>query len=83
MNVNFYKENIIKNTGIKYAKKIELKRFEGKNLVFVGTDLNHFITNETKTFFELFWIYYVIKYISDIIRSYVNAYKLINDISER
>lgn len=49
------KENTTKNLETKPAKKKEVKRLEGKNMVFEGKDLSHFVTNKTKTFFELFY----------------------------
>lgn len=77
------KENMTKNLETKPAKKKEMKRLEGKNLVFEGKDLSHFVTNKTKTFFELFGIHDVTEYCSDSLRSHVNALKVVNDTAER
>lgn len=77
------KENMTKNLETKPSKKKELKRLEGKNLDFEGKDLSHFVTNKTKTFFELFGIHDATEYCSDSLRSQVNALKVVNDTAER
>ena len=77
------KENMTKNLQTKPAKKNEMKRLEGKNLVFEGKDLSHFVTNKTKTFFELFGIHDVTEYCSDSLRSHVNTLKVVNDTAEK
>ncbi|XP_077155302.1 uncharacterized protein LOC143817697 [Ranitomeya variabilis] len=77
------KDKMFENLRMKPAKKKELKRLEGKNLVFEGKDLSDFVTSKTKTFFELFGIHNVEEYCSDTLRSSVNALKVVNDTVER
>lgn len=57
-----------------------MKRLQGKNIVFEGKDLSHFVTDITKSFFELFGIHDVT---CDSLRSHVNALKVVNDTAER
>lgn len=44
--VNIHKENMTKNLEDKRAKKKDFQRLEGANLVIVGIDLSHFVTQQ-------------------------------------
>ncbi|CAH1115349.1 unnamed protein product [Psylliodes chrysocephalus] len=68
---------------IKPPNKKEMKQLDGKNLVFEGKDLSHFITSKTKIIFELFGIHNVTEYCSDSLRSQVDALEVVNDTAER
>ncbi|GBN42946.1 hypothetical protein AVEN_13667-1 [Araneus ventricosus] len=77
------KENMTKNLETTPAKKKEMKRLEGKKIFFEGKDLSHFVTNKTKTVFELFGIRDATEYCSDSLRSHVNALKAVSVTAER
>lgn len=62
-----------------YAKKNDLERLEGINVVFLRNDLIYFVTNKTKMLFELFGIGDMTEYISHILRSHINCPKRVND----
>lgn len=56
-----------------------MKRLEGKNLVSEGKDRSHFVTNNSKAFFEFFGIHNATEYCFDSLRSHVNALKVDNE----
>ncbi|CAH1108321.1 unnamed protein product [Psylliodes chrysocephalus] len=67
----------------KPPNKKEMKRLDGKNLVFEGKDLSYFITSKTKMLFVLFGIHNATDYCSDSLRNQVDALKVVNDTAER
>lgn len=75
------KKNITENEETKLAKKKEMKRLEGKNLVFERKDLC--FTNKIKTFFELFEIHNMTEYCIDSLTNLVNVIQVVNDTAER
>ncbi|XP_073986719.1 uncharacterized protein [Rhodnius prolixus] len=71
-----------------FAKQLNMsqREFKGMKRVVDFTwkeKTSHFVTQKTKTFFELFEIYDVTEYCSDSLRSHVNALKVVNDAVER
>ncbi|XP_073979047.1 uncharacterized protein [Rhodnius prolixus] len=67
-----------------FAKQLNMSQRELKGMKRILKEkISHFVTQKTKTFFELFEIYDVTEYCSDSLRSHVNALKVVNDAVER